>query len=666
MPHSFRYSVWDGTQAVPDLTADALLEEVGDDLLYHGDLDAALRRLMQQGSEGPEGERLQGLRELMERLRERRQEELDRYDLGGVYGDVAERLDEVLDMEHRGIERRLDEVHEEGDQRREEIVEQLAAERRRQLAEMPPDLAGRVQSLQQYDFMDDEARERFEGLVDELRQELLQSTFNQMQGALENVTPEQMARMKDMMAELNQMLEQRERGEQPDFDGFMDRYGDFFPGDPQDLDELLEQMARSMAQMQSLLQSMTPEQRRQLQELGESLLDDLDLRWQVDQLAQNLQQAFPDLPWQRQMQFSGQEPLDMAGAAGLLDRLDDIDALEQLMRDATEPGALAEVDFDKAAELLGEDAAHSLERLAELARTLEDAGLIEQREGRYQLTPRGMRRIGQQALGDLFTRLARDRIGRHESTYSGAGVEPEFSTKAYEFGDPFRLDVQETVRNAIRRVGPGTPVTLSPEDFEVERTEHLTRSATVLMVDLSLSMPMRDNFLAAKKVTMALHSLISERFPRDFLGIVGFSEVAREIEPAEIPEVSWDFVYGTNMQHGFLLARRMLARQPGTKQIIMITDGEPTAHVEADGEVFFSYPPVPRTIEETLREVMRATAEGIRINTFMLDPSYHLREFVERMTRMNRGRAFFTSPETLGDYVLVDFIDQKRQRRRAS
>lgn len=671
----FRYSRWDGTQSVPDLDADTLLGEITDDLLYHGDLHAALRRLMQQGMDGSGGERLQGLRELLQRLRERRREELERYDLGGVYADVAERLDEVVGMERQGIDRRVGEAGEEGDQRRRDIVEELARERRRQLDELPPDLAGRVQALQQYDFMDDAARERFEALMDELRQELLRSTFNQMEGALRDVSPEQMQRMKDMLAELNRMLEQRERGEEPDFDGFMERYGDFFPGNPQSLDELLEQMARSMAQMQALLNSMTPEQRRQLQELAESLLDDLDLRWQVDQLAANLQTAFPDLPWGRRMPFSGQDPLSLAQAGGLLDTLDDIDALEQLLQSASEPGALAEVDLDRAAELLGDDAARSLERLAELARLLEEAGLIEQKEGRLQLTPKGMRRIGQNALGDLFERLARDRLGRHETVQSGVGTETDFDTKPYEFGDPFHLDVQETVRNAVRRRaraarsergdrGPGMPVRLVPADFEVERTELHTRAATVLMVDLSLSMPMRDNFLAAKKVTMALHSLISSRFPRDYLGIVGFSEVARELKPEEVPEVSWDFVYGTNMQHGFLLARRMLARQSGTKQIIMITDGEPTAHIE-DGEVFFAYPPVPRTVEETLKEVVRCTREGIRINTFMLDPSYHLRDFVERMTRLNRGRAFFTTPETLGDYLLVDFIDQRREHRRA-
>ncbi|HVM41666.1 MAG TPA: hypothetical protein VM618_12905 [Acidimicrobiia bacterium] len=664
MTRAFRYSRWDGTQAVPELDAEALLDEITDDLLYHGDLHAAMRRLMQQGMTGADGERLQGLREMLERLRQRRQEELDRYDLGGVYEDVARRLDEVVEMERQGIQRRRDEARAEGDPRRQEIVEGLAGERSRQLDAMPPDLAGRVSELQQYDFMDDEARQRFEELLDELRQEMLRSTFNQMSDALSNMTPEQMQRMKDMLAELNQMLEQRAAGQEPDFDRFMERYGDFFPGNPRNLDELLEQMARSMAQMQSLMASMTPEQRQQLQQLANSLLDDIDLQWQVDELSRHLQDAFPDLPWNRRMQFSGQDPLDLARAASLMDTLDDLDALERMLQQATQPGALAEVDVERAAELLGEDAGRSLERLAELARMLEEAGLIEQREGRYELTPRGMRRIGQKALGDLFEHLAKDRIGRHETVRSGAGNESDYETKPYEFGDPFRLDVQGTVRNALRRAGPGTPVRLSPDDFEVERTELLTRAATVLMVDLSLSMPMRDNFLAAKKVAMALHALISSRFPRDYLGIVGFSEVARELRPQDIPEVSWDFVYGTNMQHGFLLARRMLARQSGTKQIIMVTDGEPTAHIE-NGEPFFAYPPVPRTIEETLKEVMRCTKEGIRINTFMLDASYHLKEFVERMTRMNRGRAFFTTPETLGDYVLVDFLEQRRTRRTA-
>src|SRR4029450_12538435 len=192
----------------------------------------------------------------------------------------------------------------------------------------------------------------------------------------------------------------------------------------------------------------------------------------------------------------------------------------------------------------------------------------------------GIRRIGQNALNDLFQKLARDKLGRHELERTGVGHERSYETKSYEFGDPFNLNIERTVRNAVGRGGRGTPVRLSPDDFEVERTEQGVRSSTVLMLDLSLSMPMRDNFLAAKKVAMALHSLISMQFPRDYLGLVGFSEVAREIRPQDLPEVSWDFVYGTNMQHAFQISRRLLARQAGTKQIIMITDGEPTAHFE--------------------------------------------------------------------------------------
>jgi uncharacterized protein with von Willebrand factor type A (vWA) domain len=207
---------------------------------------------------------------------------------------------------------------------------------------------------------------------------------------------------------------------------------------------------------------------------------------------------------------------------------------------------------------------------------------------------------------------------------------------------------------------------LTAEDFEVERTESLTSTSTVLALDLSLSMPMRDNFLAAKKVAMALHALITSQFPRDYLGLVGFGELARELRAEQLPEVSWDYTYGTNMQHALLLARRMLARQSGTKQVILITDGEPTAHIQPDGSPFFSYPPAPETIRVTLNEVVRATREGIRINTFMLDATGYLRTFVEKITQLNRGRAFFTTPDTLGDYVLVDFLDQKRAHRRSA
>ncbi len=660
----FQYSAWDGTQVGFDLDADALLSEMADELLYHGDLNAAMRRMLQQGFQDRNGEQLMGMQEMLKKLRERRQQELEQRDLGGVYDDIAEKLNDVMDHERAGMDRRVQEARAGDDERRREIVEKLAQERGLELDLVPDDLAGRVQALQNYDFMDDAARQEFEGLMDELRQQLMQSYFNQMSEGMQNVSPEQLARMKDMLASLNQMLEQRERGEEPDFAKFMEEFGDFFPGNPETLDELLEQMAQSMAAMQQLLNSMTPEQRAQIQQLADSLLEDMDLQWQMGELGRNLQQAFPNMPWGQSLDFSGDQPMSMGQMSSVLQTIGDLDGLEQMLQGVTQPGQLAEVDIDQARDLLGNDVARSLERLQDVAQMLKDAGLIDQRDGRYELTPKGVRALGQKALSDLFRNLVKDRAGRHSIERNGVGHERAYEHKAYEFGDPFNLNVEQTIRNAITRQGGGTPVRLTPADFEVERTEIVTKSSTVLLLDVSMSMPMRDNFLPAKKVAMALHALITSQFPRDYFGLVSFGRVAREVAPEKLPEMSWDFEWGTNMQHAMLLARKMLRRQTGTKQIIMVTDGEPTAHIE-NGEAYFSYPPSPVTIEETLKEVMRCTRDGIRINTFMLDESHYLRTFVERMMQMNKGRAFFTTPDTLGDYVLVDFLEQRRQQRRA-
>lgn len=281
-----------------------------------------------------------------------------------------------------------------------------------------------------------------------------------------------------------------------------------------------------------------------------------------------------------------------------------------------------------------------------------------------RLTPRGLRRIGDQALADLYARLAPYRFGQHPLARPGNGHQRAGETKAYEWGDPFNLSIQQTLRNALTRRGPGTPVDLSPIDFEVERTEALTRSATVIMLDLSLSMPMRGNFVAAKKVAMALHALISGRFPSDYLAVVGFARYAREISFRDLPEVSWDYDWGTNIQHGLVLARKLLARQRGTKQVVMVTDGEPTAHWPAGApSPVFAYPPTQETVDATLLEVARCTRDQITINTFALDTTRHLRHFVEELSRLNKGKAFFTAPSTLGDYVLTDFLEGKTTAR---
>ena len=670
MSSRFTYSRWDGTQRGFEVDADSLLDEMTDDLLYHGDVNSALRKMMQDGLRDANGERIAGMRELMQKLREQRQESQERGDLGGVYSEIADALNDIVDEERHAIQNYTEQAANSGDERRAETAKQSAMDRNFRLDMLPDDLAGKVSELQHYDFQSKDAQQRFEQLMEKLREQLMQQHLDQVSSAMQNMSAEDMARMKDMMAALNEMLERRKNGEDPQFEEFMKKFGDFFPENPQSLDELLEAMAQRMAQAQAMLNSMTPEQRAQLQQLSEQLLEDMDLRWQMDQLSQNLQSMFPQAGWQKSYDFSGQEPMGFQQAMQSMQDLADLDQLENLMKNASNPAVLAEADMDRVRDLLGDDAAKSLEKLSQLSKMMQDAGLIDQKEGRLQLTPRAIRKLGANALSDLFGKLNKDMLGQHKLDATGVGHERANDTKPYEFGDPFRLDLHGTLRNALRRGGPGLPVKLLPDDFEIERTEHSTKSSTVLMLDLSMSMPMRDNFLPAKKVAMALHHLISSQFPRDYLGVVGFGETARELAPEQLPEVSWDFAYGTNMHHAFTLARRMLGRQTGTKQIIMFTDGEPTAHVLPSGEVFFNYPPIRETVEATLREVVRCTKDEIRINTFMLDADNGLRRFVEQLTKVNKGRAFFTSPDTLGDYVLVDFLEHKREmsrgRRRAS
>src|SRR5947208_2236503 len=337
-------------------------------------------------------------------------------------------------------------------------------------------------------------------------------------------------------------------------------------------------------------------------------------------------------------------------------------ALEQELRGTRSLEDLAKLSPEDVAKIAGEEAARDLERLKELAKALKDAGYLEGEDDDLKLTARAIRKIADKALRDIFARLSKDRFGGHQITRRGAGGDQTDETKAYEFGDPFLLDLKETVMNAVERSGPGTPVRLAPDDFEVYRTELRTQAATVVMLDMSRSMLNNGYFLPAKKVALALSALIRGQFPRDALYIVGFSLYARTFTPESLPTLSWsEWNIGTNMHAGFLLSRQLLARHKGgNKQILMVTDGEPTAHLE-DGVADFSYPPTRRTVEETLKEVQRCTRESITINTFMLGHSPWLVGFVEQMAKINHGRAFISAPEKLGEYVVVDFVKSRRR-----
>ena len=644
----YRYSRWDGSQKI-DLDADQLLSAMADDLLADGDPWRALRRLMQQGARTPEGQKMPGLKDLLERLRKQRQERLNRFDLGSSLDDIKKKLEDVVQTEREGIKQKTPE----GRQR---------TQREQKLDAIPPDPAGRLRDLQNYDFVSPEAKQKFDELLASLRQQMMQPMFNNMQQALQSMSPQDLARMREMMQDLNRMLREKADGEEPDFDAFMAKHGQNFPG-VESLDQLIEQMGRQMAAMQSLMQSLSPDQRKQLDEMMRNMmLQDERLEAQMRQLAMNLSQFLPLDEMARRYPFQGDEEVSMQEAMRLMEQMQEMDDLEREIRGVRALEDLDQVDGERVERLLGREAAEDLQKLKELTKQLEDAGYLEREGDELSLTARAIRKIADQALRDVFAVLKRDRIGGHAMERRGAGGDQTDETKAYEFGDPFLLDLKETVMNAVGRRGPGTPIRLAPEDFEVYRTELRTQAATVVMLDMSRSMLNNGYFLPAKKVALALHALIKGQFPRDALYIVGFSLYARTFTPEQLPSLSWsEWNMGTNMHAGFALSRQLLGKhKSATKQILMVTDGEPTAHLE-NGVADFSYPPTERTFQETLKEVQRCTREGITINTFMLERSSWLVGFVEQMARINHGRAFMAAPERLGEYVVVDFVRSRRR-----
>ena len=669
----YRYSHWDGTQSPFDLDEAAIMDEMADDLIAHGDIQRALRDLFQRGMQDRDGRQTPGLRDLMDRLGQRRQDFLNRYDMDSIVNDLQEKLDDVVKTEREGIQRRLDEAHEqlehmtdEEKAERAQLMEMLegrAARGREKMDHLPKSLGGAIRELQDYDFMDPEAQRKFQELMDQLRQQMMGSVASDLKDRIGQMTPEQMAAMRQMMRDMNEMMRDKLSGMEPDFDGFMDKWGQMF-GDnpPQSFDELMEQMAQQMGQMQSLLDSMSPEQRRELFEAMNAAMDEATAA-ELDELAMNLGQLMPVDDMAREYPFMGDEEMTLDQAMNVMGEMQSMDQLESQLQEVMRRGDLDQIDADELERLLGGDARRDLERLEQIAKQLEEAGYLQRKGEKRELTPAGVRKIGQKALRELFADLLKGRQGDHELHQRGAGGEHSDDTKPYEFGDPLEIDLHKTVMNAVERQGAGTPVKLKVQDFEVKRTEHTTQTATVLLLDQSRSMGLFGSFVAAKKVAIALHALIQSRFPRDRFWIIGFSDYAVHIKGDELPSVSWNaWVSGTNMQHAFALSRRLLSRHKDvTKQIIMVTDGEPTAHMEGD-RAYFNYPPTYRTIQETLKEAKRCTQEGIVINTFMLETSHYLLDFVDQLTRINHGRALYTTPSDLGQYVLVDYLKNRRKR----
>src|SRR6266487_2021071 len=707
----YGYSRRDGTQHIEGWEADDILNALADDYMEGGNLQQALKRLMQEGMRSDDGRRTMGLRELMERMRNMRNEQLNRYNMAsGVMDDLREKLEEIKQLEREGIQRRLDgepsqqsqqsnqlqpsgqqqganqpqsasesgqesqqgtsgseqgQSGEGGDdltpEQKRKMLEMIAKRKQDFLDRLPRDIPGQIKGLSEYDFMDDEAREKFKELMDSLQQQMMQQFFQGMQQSLQNMTPEDIARMREMIRDLNKMLRDRQEGREPDFDSFMQKHGEYFPG-VNSLDDLIEQMQQQMAAMQGIMDNLSPEQRQELQDLMEQLMGDDRIRVDMMELAMNLEALAPMEDMRTRFPFRGDESLPLNEAMRMMNRLQQMEGLEDQIQEARRLDNLEAIDSDKVKDLLGDEEYQSVEQLKELMRVLEEAGYIQKKGNRWELTARGIRKIGQKALQDIFNKLKRDGFGRHISPFRGVGGERTDESKPYQFGDPFLLDLEKTLMNALHRRGTGTPVGLEKDDFEVYRTEFTTQSSTVLMIDLSMSMVYNSCQPAAKKVAVALESLIRSQFPRDNLYVVGFSYVAREYKPEELVEMGrYDNSTGTNMAHGFMLARQLLARHHGVnKQIIMITDGGPTVWLE-NGEWQFLYPPNPFAEQQTLLEVQRCTRERITINTFMLEDDRWMVAFVNQLSSINHGRTFYADKNNLGEYLLIDYLNSKRK-----
>lgn len=661
MPKPFTrhtFTLWDGTQQLP-LDPDRILEALADDLMEYGDLRWAMRNLMSKGMQMPQGGAMQGLRDMLKQLRDKKRARLEQYDLSSIFDAFRERLDEILAMERNRIEEWLnkDSGDFSGD-----VLKNIAERNQTQLDELPKDVTGQIRTLEKYEFLNPDAQRKFLELLNELRRSMASTFFKDIENMVKNMSDGDIDRMKDMLKALNDMLVKKIAGEDTGFDDFMKEFGDMFGDNPPgSLDELLEQMRQQMAAAQSLLNSLSPGQQQQLQSLLSDRFGDPELNSELARLAKEMAFLNPD---GAQYRFGGDERIDLDAAMQLMNEMQQLDELINQVQGAERGGDLDRIDRDLLRDMMGEDAAEDLDKLNELLKALEEAGYIRPTDdNRWELTPRGSRLIGQKALGEIYERLKRQSMGNHAVPEEGRFGERLEQTKPYEFGDPFHLHLPRTIRNALDRNGPQTPVQLQPEDFEIYRSEMITSTATAMLVDLSWSMALRGSFQAAKKVALALHNLITSQYPKDSFYIIGFAAYAKELKAHDLPYLQWDeYVLGTNMQHALLLAEKLLAKHTGgTKQIIMISDGEPTAHLE-NGQAQFAYPPTPETIRATFRAVKHCTTRGIAINTFMLDASYYLKAFMDEIAKINGGRVFYTTPEKLGEYILVDYVQHKRKR----
>ncbi len=645
-----------------DLDVEEMLRMLADDFMENGDLEEAMDRLLREGFTTADGERVEGLRDLLEQARAKRRELEQQADPDGEMQRYRDWLDEIEATENAELDTLLAEAQESDDERRKDVTRDLVEQKKMQQELMSDRLSERLGNYRNYEFVSSEAREQFDELMAELERDVLDTYFEKSKEMMGRPDPEELARMRDMMDALSTMIEQDRRGEDldPSFEDFMEKFGDFFPG-AENLNDVVRMMAERAAAAEAMFNSLSAEQQGELRNMFSQMMENMELNFSLNRLVSNLRMATPDIDWNRAHRMRGDDGGPFAETASIAEQLGQLKGLEEFLGQSSAAQGLPEVDIESVRRNLGDDAARHVLRLQKALQGLKDQGFVDRQGQQLHLTPKGVRQIGQQALRDLFAQL-RDSptIGMHRVPTVSRGGDREETSKPWMPGEPFALNLPKTLRNAVLRQGPGTPVTLHPDDFEVEEFESTRRSATVFAIDLSLSMAMRSNLVPAKKMVLALTSLIRSKFPRDFVAVVGFGEMAQELKIEDIPALTIDYAYGTNLQHALALSRHLMRNERGERQIVVVTDGEPTAHLLANGEPFFAWPPVHETLEKTMAEVLRCTKANITINTFALDIERSQFPFVEQIAKVNGGRLFYTDVDELGSYALDDFVRHRR------
>jgi len=651
-PHRrYRYGVWRGgpDPLAPPYDVRAALDELGRDVLAGAGLRESLRDLLRRGL----GDR-RGLDALAERVRRQRARARRRGDLGGVLDQVRAALDQALAAERDALAAADDDA---------------ARMAELELDTLPDDVAGAVRGLSGYDWRSPEARSTYESIRDMLRRQVLDAQFAGMRQAMSGGDPEGMQRVRDMLADLNELLRAHAAGEDTTdrFAQFMQRHGDFFPEQPQDVDELVDALARRQAAAERLARSLSPQQRAELGQLLADAMADADLASQMAQLEDNLRALRPGLERGRPVQMRpGGEPLGYGDAVEVVAELAELEALErQLAQD--HPGAtLDDVDLEMLEEHLGPRAAADMQALRELERELERQGFLSRGDDGLRLTPRAVRRLGETALRRVFAALEASGAGEHADRRTGSADEPTGASRPWVFGDELPLDAVRTVGNAVRRSGPsrGGGVRLLVDDFEVVETERRTCAAVALCVDLSFSMVQQGRWGPMKQTALALSHLIATRFRHDSLQVIGFDRSARRLSPVQLAEVEPEWVQGTNLQHALLIAARHLRRHPDAEPVVLVvTDGEPTAHLLDDGTPYFSWPTTLDTLRATVAQVDELTRYGATLNLFMLGDDPGLARFVDAVARRAGGRVFTPDVGRLGEYVVADYLRVRQGRR---